>query len=113
MHCQNVVIALTTRDNDYQAEQSASAAEVASRLGVKLNVIYADDNAVNQCQQLVKIIQDKDQRPDAILVEPVGTPMYQVAKAAVAAGSAGGILNLNSDYIHELRRAAPVAVFAV
>jgi ABC-type xylose transport system substrate-binding protein len=73
MHNQNVVIALTTRDNDYQAEQSASAAEVASRLGVKINVIYADNNAVNQCQQLVKIIQDKAQRPDAILVEPVGT----------------------------------------
>src|ERR1700674_4637789 len=113
MHNQNVVIALTTRDNDYQAEQSASATEVASRLGVKINVIYADNNAVNQCQQLVKIIQDRAQRPDAILVEPVGTPMYQVAKAAVAAGIAWGILNREADYIPELRRAAPVPVFAV
>ena len=90
MTYKNVVVALTNKENDYQAEQSASAAEVAARLGVKLNVIYADDNAVNQCQQLVKIIQDKDHRPDAILVEPVGTPMYQVAKAAVAAGIAWG-----------------------
>ena len=113
MHNQNVVIALTTRDNDYQAEQSASAAEVASRLGLKINVIYADNNAVNQTQQLVKIIQDRAQRPDAILVEPVGTPMYQVAKAAVAAGIAWGILNREADYIPELRRAATVPVFAV
>jgi ribose transport system substrate-binding protein len=113
MNCQNVVIALTTRDNDYQAEQSASAAEVASRLGVKINVIYADNNAVDQCQQLVKVIQDKAQRPDAILVEPVGTPMYQVAKAAVAAGIGWGILNREADYIPELRRTAPVPVFAV
>jgi ribose transport system substrate-binding protein len=113
MHNQNVVVALTTRDNDYQAEQSASATEVASRLGVKISVIYADNNAVNQCQQLVKIIQDKAQRPDAILVEPVGTPMYQVAKAAVAAGIGWGILNREADYIPELRRAAPVPVFAV
>jgi ABC-type sugar transport system substrate-binding protein len=113
MHNQNVVVALTTRDNDYQAEQSASATEVASRLGVKIDVIYADNNAVNQCQQLVKIIQDKAQRPDAILVEPVGTPMYQVAKAAVAAGIGWGILNREADYIPELRRAAPVPVFAV
>jgi ribose transport system substrate-binding protein len=112
MHNQNVVVALTTRDNDYQAEQSASATEVAYRLGVKIDVIYAD-NAVNQCQQLVKIIQDKAQRPDAILVEPVGTPMYQVAKAAVAAGIGWGILNREADYIPELRRAAPVPVFAV
>src|SRR6266404_1327832 len=99
MHNQNVVIALTTRDNDYQAEQSASATEVASRLGVKINVIYADNNAVNQCQQLVKIIQDRAQRPDAILVEPVGTPMYQVAKAAVAAGIGWGILNRQADAV--------------
>src|SRR6266851_787335 len=114
MHNQNVVIALTTRDNDYQAEQSASATEVASRLGVKINVIYADNNAVNQTQQLVKIIQDKAQRPDAILVEPVGTPMYQVAKAAVAAGIGWGILNREADYIPELRRAAAqVPVFVV
>jgi len=113
MHNQNVVVALTTRDNDYQAEQSASATAVASRLGVKIDVIYADNNAVNQCQQLVKIIQDKAQRPDAILVEPVGTPMYQVAKAAVAAGIGWGILNREADYIPELRRAAPVPVFAV
>jgi len=113
MNCQNVVVALTTRDNDYQAEQSASAAEVASRLGVKINVIYADNNAVDQCQQLVKVIQDKAQRPDAILVEPVGTPMYQVAKAAVAAGIGWGILNREADYIPELRRTAPVPVFAV
>jgi ribose transport system substrate-binding protein len=113
MHNQNVVVALTTRDNDYQAEQSASATEVASRLGVKIDVIYADNNAVNQCQQLVKIIQDKAQRPDAILVEPVGTPTYQVAKAAVAAGIGWGILNREADYIPELRRAGPVPVFAV
>src|SRR5260370_38231821 len=112
MHNQNVVVALTTRDNDYQAEQSASATEVASRLGVKIDVIYADNNAVNQCQQLVKIIQDKAQRPDAILVEPVGTPMYQVAKAAVAAGIGWGIPNREARYIPELRRAAAVPAFA-
>jgi ABC-type sugar transport system substrate-binding protein len=113
MNCQNVVVALTTRDNDYQAEQSASATEVASRLGVKIDVIYANNNAVDQCQQLLKVIQDKAHRPDAILVEPVGTPMYQVAKAAVAAGIGWGILNREADYIPELRRSAPVPVFAV
>jgi ABC-type sugar transport system substrate-binding protein len=113
MNCQNVVVALTTRDNDYQAEQSASATEVAPRLGVKIDVIYANNNAVDQCQQLLKVIQDKAHRPDAILVEPVGTAMYQVAKAAVAAGIGWGILNREADYIPELRRSAPVPVFAV
>ncbi len=109
----NVVVALTTRDNDYQAEQSASAAEAASRLGVKISIVYADNDAVNQSQQLVKIIQDKIGRPDAILVEPVGTPMPQVAKAAVGAGIGWGILNREADYIADLRRDAGVPVFAV
>src|SRR5882672_4123072 len=109
----NVVVALTTRDNDYQAEQSASATEVASRLGVKISIVYAENDAVNQSQQLVKVIQDRTGRPDAILVEPVGTPMPQVAKAAVAAGIGWGILNREADYITELRRDAGVPVFAV
>jgi ribose transport system substrate-binding protein len=109
----NVVVALTTKDNDYQAEQSASAAEVASRLGVKIRIAYADNDAVNQSQQLVQIIQDKTERPDAILVEPVGTAMPQVAKAAVAAGIGWGILNREADYIAELRRDTRIPVFAV
>src|SRR5229473_3073496 len=113
MNSLSVVISLTTKDNDYQAEQSASAAEVASRLGLKISIVYADNDAVNQSQQLVKIIQDKTGRPDAILVEPVGTPMPQVAKAAVAAGIGWGILNREADYIAELRRDAGVPVFVV
>ena len=97
----NVVIALTTRHNDYQAEQAQSATDVAGRLGVKINIIYADGDAVNQSQQLVKIIQDRSQHTSAILVEPIGTPMPQVARAAVAAGIGWGILNREADYIAE------------
>jgi ribose transport system substrate-binding protein len=109
----NVVIALTTRDNDYQQEQSAAATEVASRLGVKIRILYAENDAVNQSQQLVKIIQDRAQRPDAILVEPVGTPMPQVAKAAVSAGIAWGVLNREAEYISELRRTVQIPIFAL
>jgi ribose transport system substrate-binding protein len=108
----NVVVALTTRENDYQAEQAIAVAEVATRLGIKIQIIYADNDAVNQTQQLIKIIQDPAQRPTAILVEPVGTGMPQVAKAAVGAGIAWGIINSDPDYIAELRKAA-VPVFSV
>ena len=105
----SVVVALITRDNDYQAEQAATATEVAARLGVKLQVIYAENDAVNQTQQLVKIIQTPNERPTAILVEPVGTPMPQVAKAAVAAGIGWGLINREGDYISSLRHnGAPV-----
>ncbi len=61
----NVVVALITSDNDYQAEQAASATEAAARLGLKLRIVYADNDAVNQTQQLVKIIQNATLRTDA------------------------------------------------
>lgn len=109
----NVVVALTTRENDYQAEQAAAVTETAARLGIKIQLIYADNDAVNQTQQLVKIIQDASQRPTAILVEPVGTGMPQVAKAAVGAGIGWGIINSDPDYIAELRRGGAVPAFSV
>jgi len=107
----NVVVALTTRDNDYQAEQAAAVAEMASRLGIRIDVIYADNDAVNQTQQLVKLIQS-DKRPSAILVEPVGTGMAQVARAAVAAKIGWGIINNEPDYLAELRRGG-LPVFSI
>jgi ribose transport system substrate-binding protein len=109
----NVVVALTTRENDYQAEQAVAAAEMATRLGVKIQIIYADNDAVNQTQQLIKIIQDPGHRPSAILVEPVGTGMPQVAKAAVGAGIGWGIINSDPEYIGELRRDGAAPVFSV
>lgn len=109
----NVVVALITRDNDYQAEQAVAVADTAARLGIKIQIIYADNDAVNQTQQLIKIIQDPSQRPSAFLVEPVGTGMPQVAKAAVAAGIGWGILNSDPDYIADLRRGGATPVFSV
>ena len=109
----NVVVALTTRENDYQAEQAVAVADMAARLGVKIQIIYADNDAVNQTQQLIKIIQDPIQRPSAILVEPVGTGMPQIAKASVAAGIGWGIINSDPDYIPELRHSGEVPVFSV
>jgi ribose transport system substrate-binding protein len=109
----NVVVALTTRDNDYQAEQAVAVADMAARLGIKIQIIYADNDAVNQTQQLVKIIQDPIQRPSAILVEPVGTGMPQVAKAAVGAGIGWGIINSDPDYVEGLRRSSGLPVFSV
>lgn len=109
----NVVVALTTRENDYQAEQAAAAADMAARLGIKIRIIYADNDAVNQTQQLIKIIQDPAQKPSAILVEPVGTGMPQVAKAAVGVSIGWGIINSDPEYIPELRQDGAAPVFTV
>ena len=109
----HVVVGLTTRDNDYQAEQAVTVSETAARLGVKIEIIYADNDAVNQTQQLIKIIHNNERKPAAILVEPVGTGMPQVAKAAVAAGIGWGMINSAPEYIADLRRAGNVPVFSI
>ena len=59
-----------------------------------------------ETQRLIKIIQGAAQSTDAIIVEPVGTEMIQVARAAVAAGIGWSILNREPDYISELRKSS-------
>src|SRR5579863_5537221 len=109
----NVLVSLITDDNDYQLEQAASAQAAALKLGAKVQIIYSGNDAVQQTQQILSFIQDPSKRPDAILAEPVGTGMAQIAKAAVSAGIAWGIINTDVDYISQLRQLALVPVFSI
>jgi ribose transport system substrate-binding protein len=108
-----VLVSLITDDNDYQLEQAASAQAAAIKLGASVQIIYSGNDAVQQTQQILTFIQDPAKRPDAILAEPVGTGMAQIAKAAVGAGIAWGIINADVDYISQLRQHALVPVFKV
>jgi ribose transport system substrate-binding protein len=111
----NFLVSLTTSDNDYQIEQAADTEAAARRLGVDAHIIYADNDAITQSQQLLKVIQSRsDAHPDAIIFEPVGgTALPQVARAAAGAGIGWVILNRDVEYIQELRRAHRVPIFGV
>src|SRR5882724_5438057 len=107
------VVALTNNDNDYQIEQAAAAEKTAQRLGVEAQIIHANNDAILQSQQIVKIVQSPD-RPNGIIVEPVGgTALPQVARAAVAAGISWVVLNRDAEYISELRKAFRVPVLSI
>jgi ribose transport system substrate-binding protein len=109
------VVSLSTKDNDYQLEQAASAEEASHRLGIDIEVLYAENDAINQSQQLLKIIQGPTtQHPNGIIFEPAGgTALPQVGRAAVAAGISWVVMNRESDYIADLRRSFRVPVFSV
>ena len=78
-----VLLALITRDNDYQREQASVAEATARRLGIGLQVVNADNGAIAQTRQILTTIQAAaSDRPDAVIVEPVGTGMLGVATAA-------------------------------
>jgi ribose transport system substrate-binding protein len=109
------VLSLITQDNDYQIEQAASAEEAARRLGIHLKIVFADNDAIQQSQQILQFIQSTSvPLPDGIIVEPAGgTALPQVARAAAAAGIGWVVLNRYADYLQELRKTQRVPVFAV
>ena len=106
------LVSLITQNNDYQREQASSAQAAALKLGASVQIVYADNQAVQQTQQILSFVQEPAKRPTAILVEPVGTAMEQVAKAAVAAGVGWGLINTEADYMPQLRQQASVPVFS-
>ncbi|MFZ0806503.1 MAG: substrate-binding domain-containing protein, partial [Candidatus Sulfotelmatobacter sp.] len=63
----------------------------------------------------LKAIQSKNElRPDAIVLEPVGsTALPQVARAASASGIGWVVLNRRPEYLAELRTQATAPIFAV
>jgi ABC-type sugar transport system substrate-binding protein len=111
----NFVVSLITNDNDFQMEQAAAAEETSRRLGVGLQILYADGDTILQSQQLLEIIQSRsDSHPDGIIIEPVGgTALPQVARASVAAGIGWVVINREADYLSTLRKSYRVPAFAV
>jgi len=110
-----ILVSLTTNDNDYQIEQAQSAEQAASKLGVTAEIIYANNDAINQSTQILRAIQASPaDRPNAIVFEPVGgTALPQVARAAAAAEIGWAVLNRDANYIEDLRKESTAAIFAI
>jgi ribose transport system substrate-binding protein len=109
------LVSLTTNDNDYQLEQARAAEAAARKSNIDLQILYANNDAIGQSTQILKAIQaEPEERPQAIIFEPVGaTALPQVARAAVNAGIAWVVLNREASYISELRQTSKVPVFGV
>jgi ribose transport system substrate-binding protein len=109
------LVSLTTNDNDYQIEQAADAEAAAKRLGVEIQIVYADNDSITQSQQILNVIQSRTESlPDGIVFEPVGgTALPQVARAAAVAGIGWVVLNRNVEYVAEIRKICRVPIFGV
>jgi ribose transport system substrate-binding protein len=107
----NFLISLIMEENAYQQDQAAAASEAARRLGAQVQILYADNDAITQSQQLLNVIQSSsaDSRPDAIVCHPVGTTLKQVAREAMARGIGWALLNREDDYLTELQNTAKPA----
>src|SRR5437879_13159908 len=100
-----ILVSLTTDDNDYQIEQAQSAEQMARKLGVEIQIVYADNDAITQSTQILKDIQsDENQRPKAIVFEHVGgTALPTVDRADASVGVGWAVLYSSGDEHHEQR----------
>jgi ribose transport system substrate-binding protein len=110
-----LLLSVTNDSNDFQLEQVKEARQSAARLGMDLDVIYAQDNGVIQSEQLLRSFQSPSgPPPDVIIFEPAGsTALPQVARAAAAKGIGWAVLSRDAEYISELRSAFRIPAFVV
>jgi ABC-type sugar transport system substrate-binding protein len=110
-----IFIALTHQNNDYQLAQVRAAEEAAKSQNATIEVAFCNGDAVEQSQQILKCVlsHSRESGVAGIIVQPVGTGLFQVAQAAAAAGMGWVILHREVDYISELRAKHRGPIFAL
>lgn len=106
---------VAVENNDFQSLQVTAARETADRLGVELNVIPIEYDAVTQSQKILSEIQaPASARPHAVIFEPVGTTLAKPAALAASLGIGWVVLGREKvDYIPELRSKYNAPMFSV
>jgi len=109
------LFSLITKENDYQVEQAAAALAAARDIGVDADIIYADNDPITQSTQVLKAIQaEPSERPNGIIIEPLGATAFpQAAQPAASAGIGWAVLSRRADYAKDLGRTARSPVFSV
>ena len=104
-----IVVALLNEDQEFQQLQAQDARETARRLGLELEVHFAQGHAVVQIQQLFKHIHAPEaERPLALVLEPAtGDGLERVARNAVKAGVGWVLINTSAAYLDALRSEHP------
>jgi ABC-type sugar transport system substrate-binding protein len=104
-----VVASFLSESQEFQVMQAADAKLAAERAGLPLEVLFADNNAVVQIQQLFRHIHAPEgERPAAIIVETVvGEGLERVARNAAKAGIGWILLNRRCSYMEALRKEVP------
>jgi ABC-type sugar transport system substrate-binding protein len=113
---QFIVLSLPDALNDYQKMCDEDARATAKRLGLRVEVIYAEDQLAKQVEQLSGYIRrDKTGQPFALLVLPIhDRTLERVARDAAHQGIGWVCLNRGVDSIGDIRKDFPaVPIFGV
>lgn len=110
----HLVVSLTSERQEYQSLQADEAREAGGRLGIGVEVLFADDNGVVQIQQLFRSVHAPSaERPAALLVHTrVADGLERLARNAARAGIGWVLLNRTAPYLEALRREHPSLLVA-
>jgi ABC-type sugar transport system substrate-binding protein len=103
------LVSLTTDKEEFQLSQAAAAENAARQLGVPVEVLFAEANAVLQIHQLFQRIREpEEKRPLAFVLEPVNDAgLERLCRNTVGAGIGWLALNSGGPYLADLRRQHP------
>ena len=111
---ERVVVCLTSAEQEYQSLLSEDARAASERLSANVEVLFAEDNAVRQIQQVFGLIHaPEEQRPAALLVHTrVPEGLERVARNAARVGIGWFLLNRTAPYLEPLRGEHPELAIA-
>jgi ABC-type sugar transport system substrate-binding protein len=113
---ERVVVCLTSAEQEYQSLLSEDARAASEPLAANVEVLFAEDNAVRQIQQVFGLIHaPEDERPAAVLVHTrVPEGLERVARNAARVGIGWFLLNRTAPYLESLRAEHPgLAIAAI
>lgn len=106
-----ILVSLLTSEQEFQQMQAADARATAARLGLDVEVVFAENNAIQQIHQLYEHVHAPEaERPSAIVVESVSRDgMERLARNALKAGITWVAQQWNMPYLERLRAEDPGA----
>lgn len=108
---QKIVVSLLTTAQEFQLMQAADAKAAGARVGLEVEVVFAESNAIQQIHQLYQHIHAPEaDRPAAIVIEAVSRDgMGRLARNALRAGITWVSLHGQTGYLETVRAESPGA----
>ncbi len=109
-----VVVSLLTARQEFQRQQEQDARAAAARAGLRVEVVFAENDPAAQIRQLESAIRlPPESRPAAFVVETVAAVGFeQIARGALAAGIGWVVISSRAPSLDALRREFPGGLVA-
>lgn len=104
-----VLVSLLSEKQEFQKLQAETARATGERLGIDVEVAWAESNPVTQLHQLYDALRAPEgSRPAALVIEPAAVAgLEAAARAAVAAGVGWVLLGDRADVLERLQQESP------